>query len=861
MLLLLPLTSLGQNYNKVEITQITTKTIIPLEDQYDIRMQPDFQQGYDYFLTESITLEFARSVEWFAYDNFDVTSTPNSNSHDLSILQMILAYVDMYFTTNDSWFLFASKTEAANLYLDVNNTFIRGEMFISDWKLNAADNFLLVLMYERVAQALEAAGDPQATDFWNNASTTLSSLVNLFYHPASGFVNTTLFLDLATYAVKTGTNHTSGRATGLFTMANYLAKDNSIYYTETKNAVDYFTQNGNQSVTLGSGTGYLYQATIQSGTTSDNIADLQGNLYMATALLQHSSYQKSIDSTATAEAYYGLAEVVETSIFEGFFSASTDLLHTSYDFGSTALSDLAYTYENCMAVTQAIEFFRKRYEVLDASPIVFFYSVIVNSLYDKLFVQPDFFEAGITKSGTLLFADWNVLIRNPMIFNYQAVSMLTKVFPLVTFLAIPSNINLFQPTTMEFYLDFFETTSIFRSSNTSVVYNFIQAISSTSGLNVTHQQNIKLNTTYIDGIKTNDTSVKYLNFTAETGGNKDITISLSHPALEVLSFTHFFYVDKEIRISTDSDITVVQGYDNTLHIEILCVDESGIIIEGADLTITLAGHPVNRTTDDTGKAFVDMSLNDLLSTIGDFPENETEIIIPILIEASKIGYLNNSILREASIVLNRLIPSLSPSPPTVKEGSDLVLALSVSSEIEASVLRPRATIYLGEGQTTAYQDSTGQSEFALPATITISSSDLETDTPLRIVIKADNFPGQDFEFNFMISVTPLRTLERIYNWIETALQSTAVKIVGSLGIVWALLWKQFSLRVLRRIRRCQFCGETSKSKYPMCRYCGELVDDTKLPKKDKPEIEQQPPEPPKPPESPPPPPSYSDQQW
>ena len=112
--------------------------------------------------------------------------------------------------------------------------------------------------------------------------------------------------------------------------------------------------------------------------------------------------------------------------------------------------------------------------------------------------------------------------------------------------------------------------------------------------------------------------------------------------------------------------------------------------------------------------------------------------------------------------------------------------------------------------------------------------------------------GQDFEFNFMISVTSLRTLEIIYNWIETALQSTWVKIVGSLGVLWALLWKQFSLRVIKRIRRCPFCGETSKNKYAICRYCGKIVDDTKLPEEDKPEVvEEKPPEPP----------SDSDQQW
>jgi len=56
--------------------------------------------------------------------------------------------------------------------------------------------------------------------------------------------------------------------------------------------------------------------------------------------------------------------------------------------------------------------------------------------------------------------------------------------------------------------------------------------------------------------------------------------------------------------------------------------------------------------------------------------------------------------------------------------------------------------------------------------------------------------------------------------------------MSSLTVVWMLLWKQFKLRILKTIRRCSHCGEAGKSKYPTCRYCGEIIHEEKSPKKE-----------------------------
>ncbi|MBY9001090.1 MAG: hypothetical protein KGD64_09260 [Candidatus Heimdallarchaeota archaeon] len=211
---------------------------------------------------------------------------------------------------------------------------------------------------------------------------------------------------------------------------------------------------------------------------------------------------------------------------------------------------------------------------------------------------------------------------------------------------------------------------------------------------------------------------------------------------------------------------------------------------------------------------------------------------------SKIGYNPAFIEKQMIITLNSYILSISPSPPLIKEGDDLNLYLDVKTQIEATIWTKTAQVSVGE--TIINDSTTGLPEITLAASISIDyaiiKEAIETSAegfPLLHIRISTNILDPD-EFAFEIHITPLKTLERIYSWIETALQSTWVKVLTSLTVMWALLWKQFRLRILRTLRRCPYCGETGRSKYPTCRYCGEVIHKEKLPEKE-PEKDPDPP--------------------
>ncbi|MHA2309430.1 MAG: hypothetical protein ACXABJ_09150 [Candidatus Heimdallarchaeaceae archaeon] len=643
----------------------------------------------------------------------------------------------------------------------------------------------------------------------------------------------------------------SAKATGLFSMANYLLNDNTLYYSQTKTAVDTYIANGNRSAL---GYGALFQMTIDSGAASDNEADIQGNVYMATALLQHSTYQLQILGNGSASLeYYGLADLVENTIFDAFYSSATNLLHSRYDLNAFTLSPDALTYENCMVISQVIEFQRKRYEDFNVRPSVFRYVDLLTTMIDLVFDAPLTFEAGFSEIGTIIFAKWDVLYENPIMVNFQAVTMFTKMFPILTYLVSPNNIQLFQSTSFDLYVEFAETTSIYQSSKSIIPYNFEYNVFSQSNLNVSYATHIQLNTTVLNGIRNRTYYLKQLFFQSEIGGNHEITLDFYHALLPITDFTNYFYIDKEIRIETDPlDITVIQGVKNEISFTIKCVDEQGLGVKNADVNviIDLGGlpSPVDippTQTDNAGNVDVTVDLLEFLAGIH-IPGDVSEIGIPIIISVSKLGYLSVDLFKEVTIYMNPLIVVIDPSPLEVKELSDLNLYIDVKTQIPASIIAPSAKILLG--------DELIEEDFDLPASLTIDSTDLKTgNTTLIVAVSDTNFGNFIFSQAFEINVIPLRTLEKVYIWIEQALQSTVVQVLGSLGIVWALLWKQFNLLIIRRYVRCQYCGETTKKKYALCKNCGHVLRPEKLPSETKSDPpDSKPPEPPqselKPPE-------------
>ena len=157
-------------------------------------------------------------------------------------------------------------------------------------------------------------------------------------------------------------------------------------------------------------------------------------------------------------------------------------------------------------------------------------------------------------------------------------------------------------------------------------------------------------------------------------------------------------------------------------------------------------------------------------------------------------------------------------------------------QIQTLVLNPKATIKLNDEDITNTVTQSVDPKFTpkfapipipipLPAQITLPTKDLKENANLVIEVTSNNFPTTSFEYE--IEIIPLNTFEAIYQWLSDIFSSTLGKILGSLSVIWAVLWKQFSLYVLRIIKRCPYCGETVKRKYSTCRYCGNIIDRSK----------------------------------
>ncbi len=270
-----------------------------------------------------------------------------------------------------------------------------------------------------------------------------------------------------------------------------------------------------------------------------------------------------------------------------------------------------------------------------------------------------------------------------------------------------------------------------------------------------------------------------------------------------------------------------------------------IDLAGLPFTIPLA------KTDNAGNVEIEVDLLELLNYLV-LPGEISEVSVPIIINATKLGYVSVALYKDITIYLNPIIVEIDPSPLEVKELSDLNLYIDVKTQIPASIIAPKANIILGE--------EIIEENFDLPASLTIESADLKTgNTTLVVAVSDTNFGDFVFRQDFEIVVIPLRTLEKVYTWIQQALQSTVVQVIGSLGIIWALLWNQFNLRIIKRYVRCSYCGEVTKRKFALCKNCGYVLRPEKMPDEDgnKDPPDSKPPEQ-KPPEQKPPEPEFSE---
>lgn len=783
---------------------------------------PPTNPNYTYTYFNGLGIDFAENIFNTVGDFFPFTSIPTTRLYDLTSVQYALTCIDLYYVLSDVYYLDEARNAADSMNLDVNNTYIIGDDFGSFYEMNADENFLLVVMYERLARALEVDGDIfNASNIWSRANSLMTNLTNLFYDPISKTVNTTITISSVNFTVTGIVPYTSARATGLFSIANYLANDSSIYYTETRNAIDFYRGIGNRTLMLPIGDyGFLYQTTVSQGGASDNKADLQGNIYMNTALAQHSEYLTSIGDVAKGLDYFNWTTMGEEAIKEFFKSPDTSLLHTKYEFGGSILADVALTYDNCLYLSHLIEYKRSRLSITGITPSFMEINDLFETLFSSVFLEPDIFLAGITKTGAILDLIYDLPHSNPHIVNYQAVTMMLKFYPLVSMLVYPTQIELNQKNELEWIFDLAETTSIFGSSNESFSFNFGFQISSQTLFNIQYPLNHRMNTTSLNGIRVQNAHRVKLNLTVDEGGDHEITFKVYFSNFLVFDTLFSIYIEKDIIIITDTDMEVTELVDRELILTILLEDETGLGIDDAEVTI-FPEYASGKTgfTDSFGYVTFYLPIEELMPIV--LPEDtESTFNSTIWIVAFKGGHRTVWIERVITVRMNNLILDLNPSPPEVKEASDLSLYLDVQSRIQASIFNPVARIFINS---IPYEDKSHKKSWNLPTTVIIGKEWLKNGTSepiiVDVMISADGLK-EDQHFSFEILVEPLGTLERIYLWFETALRNDAVKIIGALGVIWGLFWRQFSLYVIRRTRRCPYCGDVTKRKYQYCKNCG-----------------------------------------
>ncbi len=816
---LIPNQNIGVEYviteTETDIDKNTTNSTPP-----KLLPPPPSNESYVANYFDSVGIEFATGIYFEIGTIFPFLEIPSNRIWDLTAVQLVLTSIDLFFITGDPDLITKAIIASSSMKLDVNGTYIRGENRITHYEFNADENFLLVIMYNRLAQALEVDGDVfTAAVIRSYANKLFTNLTTLFYDTPSNSIFSTLELTQSQYEVIVGPPyHSSARATGLFSMANYASNMTSTYYNQAKLVVDTYRTNANQTFTLPSGDfGFLYRSSDAIASAEYDEADLQGNIYMNTALMQISKYEHTQGNLGVSDNYFNWTDMGETTLKEYFRSSITNLLHTKFNLLSLSLAETALTYENSLYLSHSIEFKRLKLEMTGLTPSFIEINNLFQSILDSTFIAPEYFQAGITESGAQLDLIYDIPHSNPHIVNYQAITMMMKFYPLFTMLVRPTILIPNQAMVCDWFIDIPETTSIFRSSNKSFTFNFEFDITSNTIASIFYPQNYRMNTTSLDGIQLQTSQKVKVNFTSTEGGDHFLLLQIKFANFLVFDYNLLLTFVKIIHISTEpTNPEITQLVDSGLVLTITCEDETGSGIASAEVIVRLAGFTISEFTDAGGYATVFIPIQELMLFYDLADESATSFNTTFFIEASKPGYLLRTIEKDVTIKLNELVLDLNPAPEG-KEGDDLTIYLDVDTRIEAPLFNVPATLTIDN---VTFQNSTGNTKFELPSTIIIDKDYLKAGETVLVEVTVD-IPGMSLHvLSFEIYTVPLKSLERLYYWLEIAFQSDVVKILGSLGIVWVILWKQFSLRILRKLRRCPYCGDITKTKYPYCKNCG-----------------------------------------
>lgn len=117
--------------------------------------------------------------------------------------------------------------------------------------------------------------------------------------------------------------------------------------------------------------------------------------------------------------------------------------------------------------------------------------------------------------------------------------------------------------------------------------------------------------------------------------------------------------------------------------------------------------------------------------------------------------------------------------------------------------------------------------------ITINSSQTKSDLYCYFLVHKDNYYPAETNMTIHFQ-TKLNFIVEWLAWL--ILESDIGAWLGTIAALTALLWGlyiKFINRLLRRVKICQYCGGRWRTKYPVCAYCGRVVNPKKI-KKDSP---------------------------
>lgn len=793
-----------------------TAYTIEMEDKQIADSNYVMQQLEGFYELDSIPTKFALEMLDFLTYNIPFAANTKARLHDLSIVFAIYAYINAYYYLNESHYLYsASSSLHDTMILGVNNTFILDQNTVY-----AMDNLYLLLAQERLATAYEQIGDNlMASNYWSLANNTLDAFVQTFYDSGGGHIVESVTVDASGYVTSIN-NYTTDVVTALFSMAVMKAYDPSKYYNLALNTIENYINNTGFYVPYGIGF-IAYPATWKSSTPTDNIVDFYGNMLLASALLQHSTVQKNLNF---GKSIWLLSEgdVLINGLISSFKDSTTNLFVSYYNVTADSFSNTIVTFENVLFVTQYVEYLRKLLDEWYVTPAYSIIFELFNNLREDLILAINSVYGGETTSGVKLALDWDLFEYNHLIVGYSIVTAFLKLFPLKFTVFLPTEIVAKEDTYMDIVIEFIDSTGIFGSSNkTTLAYGDL-LISSPEGLNISTEESFDIESTRLDGNDIVEPQFKSLNFTADAKGSYSIEAYFTVEGYDIFFSKFIISVIGRIGITTDpSTIQAIEGQDESVSFAIFVHDELGYGVPSASVNVSIEAKEYSYKTDTAGYVYVNYPIESLIGAGGqEFQTLQANWNATVMIYASKKGYLDNTIFKTIKIMRNSLVLTISPSPLSVKEGNDLTVYVSVSPQIQANVYNPKASFYLNG----KLQTPKGLPVINLPNTVTLTTSSLKEESELAIYVTADNFRSQ--WYNLTLTVIPLTTFEKIGAFFSYLASSTWAQVLGSLGVVWVVLWNRIRLLFGLSIR-CPYCGEITRAKKPVCKHCGRVIDQQK----------------------------------